>query len=58
MAGSSSIAGSSPTMRVMFAVIWHYWVGVAIFLGAVATVGMRVAGYVKNVESARYPKER
>ena len=48
----------SPTMRVMFAVIWHYWLGVALAIGAVATIGMMVAGYFKTVESQRYPKDR
>ena len=43
-------------MRVMFAVIWHYWLGVALALGAVATIGMMVVGYFKTVESQRYPK--
>lgn len=45
-------------MRGMLAVIWHYWVGVAVALGAFATVGAMVVGYFKTVESNRYPKER
>jgi hypothetical protein len=45
-------------MRPMLAVIWHYWVGVVIFIGSVATVVALVAGYLKSVESSRYPKER
>jgi hypothetical protein len=45
-------------MRLMLAVIWHYWIGVVIFLGGVATVAAMVAGYLKTVESNRYPKER
>jgi hypothetical protein len=46
-------------MRRMFAaVVWHYWVGVAIAAGAVAGVVALVAGYFKTVESTRYPKER
>jgi hypothetical protein len=45
-------------MRRMFAVIWHYWIGVAIAGGAVAGAIALVAGYFKNVESTRYPKER
>lgn len=42
----------------MFAVVWHYWIGVALIVGAVATVGSLVVGYLKNVESTRYPKGR
>jgi hypothetical protein len=49
---------SSPTMRPMFAVVWHYWVGVAIAIGAVATLVAMVVGYLKTVESTRYPKGR
>ncbi|MGH9110783.1 MAG: hypothetical protein ACRDZN_00540 [Acidimicrobiales bacterium] len=42
----------------MFAVIWHYWIGVALALGAVATLGALVVGYLSKVESTRYPKGR
>lgn len=45
-------------MRGMFAVIWHFWLGVALAIGAVATVAMMVAGYFRTVESQRYPKGR
>ena len=45
-------------MRVMFAVIWHFWLGVALAIGAVATVIAMVAGYFRTVESQRYPKGR
>lgn len=43
-------------MRVMLAVIWHFWLGVALAAGAVATVAAMVGGYFKTVESQRYPK--
>lgn len=42
----------------MLGVIWHYWVGVAIALGALATVAALVVGYLRSVESTRYPKGR
>ncbi|MGH9210776.1 MAG: hypothetical protein ACRD2C_08845 [Acidimicrobiales bacterium] len=42
----------------MLAVIWHFWVGVVMFVAAVATFGALVAGYFKNVESSRYPRDR
>lgn len=43
---------------LMFAVVWHYWIAVALVLGVVGTLGMLAAGYLKNVESTRYPKGR
>jgi hypothetical protein len=42
----------------MLALIWHYWLGVAITLGALATVAALVVGYLRSVESTRYPRER
>ena len=45
-------------MRVMLAVIWHFWLGVALAGGAILTVIAMVAGYFKTVESTRYPKGR
>ncbi len=55
-----SVAGvdASPTMRAMYAVVWHYWIGVALAIGAVATIGAMGASYLKKVESIRYPKGR
>lgn len=44
-------------MLRMFAVVWHYWIGVVITIAAVLTVGALVAGYLKNVESDRFPRE-
>jgi hypothetical protein len=44
--------------RMLSAVVWHYWVGVAIAGGAIAGLVALVAGYFKTVESTRYPKER
>lgn len=38
--------------------IWHYWIGVALALGVVLTLVMLGVGYLKNVESTRYPKGR
>ena len=45
-------------MRTMIAVVWHYWIGVALALGALATVGGVAAAYLKKVEATRYPRER
>jgi hypothetical protein len=42
----------------MLAVVWHYWIGVALTLGVVVTVIAMAVGYLKSVESTRYPKGR
>ncbi|HEX6417617.1 MAG TPA: hypothetical protein VFZ77_03945 [Acidimicrobiales bacterium] len=42
----------------MFAVVWHYWIGVALALGVVLTIIALAAGYLRSVESTRYPKGR
>ena len=42
----------------MFAVVWHYWIGVLLALGAVMTIVALAVGYLKTVESTRYPKGR
>lgn len=44
-------------MLRMFAMVWHYWIGVAMAVAAILTVVMLVAGYLKNVESDRFPRE-
>ena len=47
-------------MRGMLAaMVWHYWIGVVLIaIGAVAGAVALVAGYLRTVESTRYPKER
>lgn len=40
----------------MLAVVWHYWIGVALALGAIGTLAALGLGYLKKVESTRYPK--
>jgi len=42
----------------MLAVVWHYWIGVALVLGAVLTIGALAVGYLFSVEKTRYPKGR
>ena len=42
----------------MLAVVWHYWIGVLLAVGAVGTIGAIVGAYLKKVESLRYPKGR
>ena len=44
-------------MRRMLAVVWHYWIGVALVLGAVGTLAALGVGYLTKVQSTRYPKK-
>ena len=41
----------------MLAVVWHFWIGFFLAIGAVATVLAVIAGYVAKVEVPRYPKK-
>ena len=36
--------------------VWHYWIGVVLFLGAVLTVVALVVGYLAKVQSPQYPR--
>jgi hypothetical protein len=45
-------------MPRMFGVVWHYWIGAVLSVGALATVGGITAMYFAKVESTRYPKGR
>lgn len=38
------------------AVVWHYWIGVAIFIPAIALLVATVVGYFTKVSRTRYPK--
>jgi len=42
----------------MLAVVWHYWIGAVLVAAAVLTVGALAVGYLRTVESTRYPKGR
>ena len=54
---ASRLSPSLPGMRSMLAVVWHYWIGVALVLGAVGTLAALAFGYLTKVESTRYPKK-
>jgi hypothetical protein len=57
MTGSRLLPAPAYDAR-MLAVVWHYWIGVALIVGAVLTIGALAAGYLFNVERTRYPKGR
>ena len=41
----------------MFAVVWHYWLGVAVMILAVLAVVLTLVGWIVKVGSARYPRQ-
>lgn len=38
------------------AVVWHYWIAVPLAAGAVLAVVATVGGYLKKVQSMKYPR--
>jgi hypothetical protein len=38
------------------AVVWHYWIGVAIFIPAILLLLWTIFGYFIKVSRTRYPK--
>ena len=40
------------------AVVWHYWIGVVLFVAGVALLGPIVAGFLAKVVRPRYPSRR
>ena len=47
------MAGMAP---VIAATVWHYWIAVPLAIGAVLTALAVVAGYLKRVQSVKYPR--
>ncbi len=43
-------------MDPVLAVVWHYWIAVPLAIGAVLTALAVVAGYLKRVQSVKYPR--
>jgi hypothetical protein len=41
----------------MVAVVWHYWIGLALAVGVILTLVAIAAGYVARVEMQKYPKK-
>jgi hypothetical protein len=41
----------------MLAVIWHYWIGVAIVLGALVLMVVMVAQYLSKTQSPKYGRD-
>jgi len=41
---------------IQLAVVWHWWLGFFLTIGAVLAVIAVAAGYLAKVENPRYPK--
>ena len=39
------------------AVVWHYWIAVPLAAGGVLLLLAVVAGYLKKVQAAKYPRQ-
>lgn len=50
--------GLATLLRMLAAEIWHFWVGVVLFIASVGAVASLVVGYLKRVSSPRYPSKR
>lgn len=37
------------------AVVWHWWLGLALFVGALALIVQTAVGYVAKVSATKYP---
>ena len=39
----------------MIAVVWHFWLGLALFLASVGLIIQTAIGYVTKVSATKYP---
>ena len=46
------------SMHTLAATVWHYWLAVPLAAGVVAATVVTIAGYLKKVESPRYPNDK
>jgi hypothetical protein len=42
----------------VLAVIWHYWIGIVLFLSVVGLLAATIAGYFVKVVRPKYPSRR
>lgn len=40
------------------AVIWHYWIGIVLFISVFGVIGTVAAGYFAKVVRPKYPPKR
>ena len=43
------------SLNPMIAVVWHFWLGLALLLGALGLVVQTLLGYVAKVSATKYP---
>lgn len=41
---------------LLAAKVWHYWIAVPLVAGAIGLVVSTIAGYLRKVQSLKYPK--
>lgn len=41
---------------MILAVVWHWWIGVFLAIGAIAALIGTIIGYIVKVQSPRYPR--
>lgn len=46
------------SLATTLAVIWHFWIGVVLFIAALAFVAAIVGGYFVKVVRPKYPPKR
>lgn len=49
---------SMDATSIVAAQVWHYWMAIPLFAGALLAVLAVVALYLKNVEAPKYPRNR
>ena len=42
----------------MIAVVWHYWLGLALLIAALGLIVQTVLGYVAKVSATKYPNRQ
>ncbi|MGI8663111.1 MAG: hypothetical protein ACR2LQ_07850 [Acidimicrobiales bacterium] len=43
---------------VLSAVVWHWWLGVFLFLASLGILVATLVGYLVKVQAPKYPKKR
>jgi hypothetical protein len=41
---------------MLLAWVWHYWMGVGLVIGSIATLLSLIVGYLVKVQAPQYPK--
>jgi hypothetical protein len=44
-------------MDTLASQVWHYWIAVPMFVGAILALIATIVGYLVKVSSTRYPRE-